>query len=172
MGKTLKFTSELYKVEFDKNAWLDALDEDMTKQTTEAAHKWLKTVLYEIPVWSQASRATFIELAEAVGFPIDLGSSISPFGSRLALGRSTGKGGLTTDKKESTYFFFFYETTLEYLAWNEYHKAVKGDGSGIFSKLRKPTPYHFQKAGAAEFESFAENVKLVSPIKFIKGKRI
>lgn len=171
MSKGLKFTATAYLVKFDKKAWLSKLHSDMVEQTKEGAKLWLKTVLYNIPVWSEASHATFTELAKAVGFPIALGNSISPYGSRRALGRSTGSGGLKINKSKGNYFFF-YETSLAYLVWNEYHRAVKGDGSGIFYKLRNPTPYHFQKAGQAEFESFAANVRLVNPLKYISGKKI
>jgi hypothetical protein len=171
MANQLKVTAELYKVNFDKKAWMDALHADMVEKTKEAARSWLDTVIFRIPVWSQASRATFTELAKAVGFPLDLGDSISPFGNRRALGRSTGEGGLETNKKQGSYFFF-YRTSLHYLEWNEYKTAVRGDGSGVFSQLRNPGPYHFQRAGAADFESFAANVQLVSPIRYISGKRI
>lgn len=171
MAKQLKFRAECYLVKFDKQDWLDALDTQMVEQTKEAARSWLQTVVYKIPVWSQASRSTFTSLAAAVGFTLDIGSSISPFGSRAALGRAEGQGGLKTDKASNTYFFF-YSTTLNHLEWNEYHAAVKGDGSGVFSELRDPGPYKFQEAGANDFESFAKNVKLISPIRYIHGKKI
>lgn len=171
MSSRVKVTTTAYLVKFDKKAWLSELHREMVEQTKEGAKIWLKTVLYNIPVWSEASHATFTDLAKAVGFSTVLGNSISPFGNRRALGKSTSSGGLKSNKKKGEYFFF-YETSLAHLVWNEYHKAVKGDGSGIFYKLKNPTPYHFQRAGAAEFESFAANVKLVSPITYITGKRI
>lgn len=165
----MRFKAETNLIVFNKKAYLKHLDEVMTEYTKEAAKKWLTTVLVIIPVWSEASHATFNELAEAVGFNIPFGNSISRKDRRL-LGFQEGRGGLELKNKGEWYFY--YESTLRYLNWNEYNHAVKGDGSGVFSKLRNPGPYKFQEAGANEFRSFAENVLLPSPMSFIKAKKL
>jgi hypothetical protein len=168
----MRFVHEANEIVFDKQAWMAELDRHLVEATKEGARKWLRTVLIIIPVWSEASHATFNELAEAVGFPISLGNSVSQFGDRRLLGYQTGRGGLDLKGRKQGNFYFFYETDLRYLAWNEYNKAVRGDGSGVWGRLRNPGPYKFQEAGANEFLSFAENVRLPSPMKFIKPKRL
>lgn len=166
----MRFTSEVYLIDFDMDGYLSKLDSHMVETTKEAARKWLRTVVRLIPIWSRASIATFNELSEAVGFPINLGTNIS-FKDRLSLGLSTSSGGLKVDKFKS--YHFFYQTDLRYLAWNEFHKAVKGDGSGWFSSHRDgPGPYRFQDAGAREFESFSQEVMLPNPTSFISGRKL
>ena len=165
----MRFTSKVSLLNFDKRAYLAHLDEVMIENTKEAAREWLETVLAIIPVWSEASHATFNELAEAVGFNILYGRSVSKKNRKL-LGFREGRGGL--DLKGKGEWYFYYISTLRYLNWNEYNHAVKGDGSGVFGQLRNPGPYKFQEAGENVFRSFAENVKLPSPIPFITAKRI
>ena len=156
-------------VAFDKRAYIAHLNDKMIENTKEAAKVWLERVLSIIPVWSEGSHATFNELAESVGFNILYGRSVSKKNRKL-LGFREGRGGL--DLKAKGEWYFYYISTLRYLNWNEYHKAVQGDGSGVFSQLRNPGPYKFQEAGENVFRSFAENVKLPSPIPFIKAKRL
>jgi hypothetical protein len=140
----------------------------MTETVKEAARSWLRTVTAIVPVWSRASRATFSELANAVGFNIQYGPYSGP--DRLLTGLQAGRGGLLITKKKA--WLFYYETDLRWLVWNNFNNAVAGDGSGIFSRLRQPTPYRFEVAGKADFESFAKTVKLPNPRKFIKRKKI
>ena len=164
------FKSEVFQVSFNKRGWRAALNREMKETTKEAARKWLTVVTGIIPTWSRASLATFSKLAASVGFPIPFGSvaSTAP-GDRSSLGKTNSDGGLMFEKES---WHFFYETDLQYLVWNEFNVAVKGDGSGIYSSLKRPTPYRFQQAGANEFESFAREVKFPNPGKFIKGKKI
>lgn len=165
----MRFTSKVYLIDFDKKAFKESLDQHMIEVTKEAARKWLEVVVRIIPIWSRASIATFNELSEAVGFPLNVGIHKS-YKDRLPLGLQTGRGGLKIEKLKS--YHFFYETDLRYLAWNEFHHAVKGDGSGVFARLLNPGPYKFQEAGANEFESFSREVKLPDPTIFIIGKKI
>ncbi len=164
------FKTKLNLVVLDKRGFFNKLDEDMTDNAKEAARSWLTTVTVNIPIWSRASIATFNQLAEAVGFPLNVGTPVSNV-DRLSLGLSTGRGGLVIEKGKK--WGFFYETDLRYLAWNEFNKAVKGDGSGWYSSHRDgPGPLRFIEAGDRDFESFAGNVKLPNPISYISPKRI
>lgn len=166
----MKFTSKVTLIEFDRQGFLERLNQEMTEATKEAARSWLRTVLVNIPTWSRASRATFNELSEAVGYNLTFGPLVA-YVDRLSLGLQTGRGGLQI--KDNKSWHFFYETDLHYLAWNEFNTATQGDGSGWFSRHRSgPGPYRFQAAGAADFNSFAANVKLPNPIEFINPKRI
>ncbi len=166
----MKFTATTYLIKFDKKAYLAHLKEEMEENTREAARKWLKVVLRLIPTWSRASRATFEELSAFAGVNVGYGP-LKANKDRFQLGRSTGRGGPDFQKKD--FYYFYYETDLQYLKWNEFNKATYGDASNWFSKHRDgPGPYRFIEAGKAEFESFAKEVKLPSPMKFIKGKKI
>jgi len=166
----MKFVATTYLIKFDKKAYLAHLKEEMEENAREAAAKWLKVVLMIIPTWSRASRATFEELAAFAGIDVSYGPVLSDK-DRFQLGRSTGRGGPDFQKKNS--YYFYYETDLRYLKWNEFNKATKGDGSNWFSTHRQgPGPYRFIDAGKAEFESFAQEVKLPNPMKFIEGKKI
>jgi hypothetical protein len=169
----MRFTAKAFLIDFDKKLYLDDLREAMYGWTKEAAHSWLRTVLAIIPVWSEASHATFNQLAEAVGFPLPLGNAVARK-DRRNLGFSTGSGGIDTKDERKGYIYFWYASTLRYLAWNEYNRAVKGDGSGVFARLTNPGPYRFQDAGEADFRSFAENVKLTNPFldTYLRGKAL
>lgn len=166
----MRFKAQVNLVNFDKRRFLDHFNDQMTEVSKEAARKWLKVVTVLIPIWSRASIATFNELAEKVGYPLNVGTPVARI-DRLSLGLQTGRGDLIVEKNKR--WGFFYETDLRYLAWNEFNKAVRGDGSGWYSAHRDgPGPLRFQAAGAAEFESFAREVRLPNPIEFIRPKRI
>jgi hypothetical protein len=166
----MKFTRQVSLINFDRKAFENHLQQRMTETVREAARSWLTTVLLIIPTWSRASRATFEELAEAVGFRVTYGP-IRSREDRLVLGLSTGRGGLKVTK---TSWHFFYETELRYLAYNEYHHVIYGQAPNVFSRsgLINPTPYRFQEAGQADFRSFSQNVRLPNPIEFITPKRL
>jgi hypothetical protein len=166
----MKFTAKLTAIEFDSRGYLRELDSHMTETVKEAARSWLRTVTVIVPVWSRASRATFTELANAVGFNMPPLVRASGAPDRMLDGLNHSNGGLKITKGKA--WLFFYETDLRWLVWNNFNNAVAGDGSGIFSRLRNPTPYRFEVAGKADFESFAKSVKLPNPRKFLKRKKI
>jgi hypothetical protein len=166
----MTFKAKVSLIKLDKRGFINHLNEEMTETTKEAAKSWLRTVVVNIPIWSRASIATFNALAESVGFPLNVGTPVSNV-DRLGLGLSTGRGGLRIEKNKS--WKFFYETDLRYLAWNEFNKPKKGDGSGWYSTHRDgPGPLRFIDSGTADFESFSKEVKLPNPIEFISPQRI
>lgn len=166
----MRFNASVNLIKLDLRGYQKELDSHMRSEVTDAARSWLTTVLTIVPTWSKASRATFEALGNAVGFTITYGPQRSRE-NRKALGESTGRGGLTVTK---TSWHFYYETDLRYLAYNELNQAIPGKAPGLFSRsgLTNPTPYKFQEAGKADFESIAKNVLLPSPMDFIKGERI
>jgi hypothetical protein len=123
-----------------------------------------------VPTWSRASRATFEALAQAVGFNVIYGPQLSRE-DRLVLGLQTGRGGVETTNVS---WHFFYETDLRYLAYNELNHVVFGVAPNVFRRagLTHPTPYHFQDAGKAAFEAYANTVRLPNPMDYIKPKNI
>ncbi len=165
----MRFVRRISLVNFDRKGYEAFLKDKMTEAVSEAAKSWLTTVLAIIPTWSRASRATFEALADAVGFHITYGP-IRSREDRLTLGLSTGRGGLKITKKS---WHFFYETDLRYLAYNDLNKAIYGVAPNVFSKGGIPnTPYRFVEAGQRDFESFADGVRLPSPVAFITPKRL
>jgi hypothetical protein len=128
---------------------------------------WLEAVLAEIPVWSGASRATFVKLATAISYslpvaPAAVNAAHGLFTTRID---RTGKGsaqseGELTASKETGEYTFTYSTTLPWLIWNEYHNANVEPDPTLFYRLIKPGPYNFQAIGARAFLRVADKVDL------------
>lgn len=167
----MKWKANFKAIKFDLDGYKKTLHTYMLKQITEAAKKWLHaTYLAIIPTWSRASRATFQALASSIGETIQYGPQRSRK-DRTQLGRSTGKGGLLESEGKFRWHFY-YQSTLRYLAYNEYNSATPGAPPRPFATLRHPTPYHFQEAGATEFKEFARYVRLPNPLRFLKTTAI
>ena len=164
-------------IEISISSWRKAMDTELTKQIKAAAVVWLNaTVLSVIPVWSGASRATFLKLARSVSFPLSITGLKARPGARGALGPSVGfqqsQGKLETDSKTGKYTFT-YETSLFHLIFNEFNNANQNPVAGrLFSRLKQPGPYNFQKLGKAAVEGLLKSVELPSPWKHIKLKSI
>ncbi len=150
---------------------LHAYMEDWLKQ---AGKEWLQaTVIAIIPVWSNASRATFKKLAGELDFPLPYGPQKS-ITDRIPLGLSTGAGsGVEIDQANFKYHFV-YSSTLRYLAYNEYNRVVYGIAPNVFSRrgLINPTPYHFQEKGQLAFEQFSKYTELPNPFEFLKVVKV
>lgn len=163
--KALKLDLPSYKV---------AMDRHMQDWVKQAAQLWLQaTVISIIPTWSKASRATFQALARDVGMHIPYGPQQSRK-DRESLGLSTGEGGLEIAPAAGRWYFR-YHSSLRYLAYNEYNRAVWGaEPPHPFRRagLIHPTPYHFQEAGEKAFREFAGFTELLSPYRFLKTEKI
>jgi hypothetical protein len=170
----MKWTPNFKALKLDVAAYQAALSRYMQDWIKQAAQRWLQaTVISIIPTWSKASRATFQALARDVGMSIPYGPQQSRK-DREALGLSTGSGGLELDPSASRWYFR-YRSSLRYLAYNEYNRAVWGpEPPAPFRRagLIHPTPYHFQEAGQKEFEEFAHFTVLPNPYKFLKTEKV
>lgn len=169
----MKWTPDFKAITLDLAAYKTHLDKYMQDWIVQAAQRWLQaTVLSLIPTWSKASRATFQALARDVGMSIPYGPQKSRK-DRESLGLSTGEGGLEHDPGKYRWHFF-YHTSLRYLVYNEYNKAVQGMPPAPFSRagLIHPTPYHFQEAGEKEFREFARYTSLPNPYKFLRKEKV
>jgi len=166
----MKWTTKFTTVDIDMGKYKRALDDYMQETIKDAAKSWLRTVLVIIPTWSRASRATFEALANEVGFNVTYGPQRSRK-DRLLLGMQSGDGGLKIKKNQS--YRFFYTTSLRYLIYNEYNKAVPGPPPQPYTELIHDTPYKFQDAGEKDFRSYAENyVKLPNPLDYQTRKKL
>jgi hypothetical protein len=163
----MKFTAQFSIPRIDVAAYRNALDNHMKAAIAQGLMEWLEAVLAEIPVWSGASRATFVKLAQQIGYnlpvaPAAVEAAHGLFTERMDrtwMGMAQSDGKLTADK-ESGEYTFTYTTTLPWLIWNEYHNANVEPDPTLFYRLIEPGPYNFQVTGARAFLRFAETVDL------------
>ena len=179
----MKFTVRFKAPSIRVNAWTTKLDSVLDKQIEKAATVWLNaTVLLAIPVWSGASRATFLKLARQVGFPLTItGIKASSKGYTAAgkagprLGFQQSQGEVSRGSRPGVYTFT-YGTTLFHLVFNEFQDANASPRAGrLFSRLTEPGPYNFQEIGKDAFEDYVKDaVELPSPWRkaVLKIKRI
>ena len=160
----MRFKGKLVSFDINMAKYKKKLHEQLLEDLGRVAFAWLDEVLAEIPEWSGASRATFLQLARKVGYSLNISPKVI---SREAFGAQHGQGSMTTDKAKGRYTFT-YSTDLKWLVSNEYkHNTSKNDPS-VFHRLLRPGPYHFQKAGLAAFERESQGVRLPNPWKYLK----
>lgn len=158
----MKFNAQFSIPRIDVAAYRNALDGHMKHAIAQALTEWLEAVLAEIPVWSGASRATFVKLAQQIGYGIPVAPAATAMGERIGrtwMGTAQSDGKLTADKGTGEYTFT-YTTTLPWLIWNEYHNANVEPDPSLFYRLLEPGPYNFQVVGVRAFLRFAESVDL------------
>ena len=69
----MKFTGTLVAPRIDLAKYRKALDKHLRETIAQALMEWLEaTVLAEVPVWSGASRATFLQLARNIEYNIPI----------------------------------------------------------------------------------------------------
>jgi len=154
----MRFTCDLELPDFDLGRYQQTLANHMESVIKQAARTWLR-VASVIPVWSGESKATFRPLADLVQFPL----IITP--ARHALRRpgiSNDVGELNADVRRGLYDFQ-YATDLAHLIYNEFHNANIDPDPTLFSRLRNPGPYHFQRRALSAFQTYARNVRLPDP---------
>ncbi len=164
---TMKFTAQFSIPRIDVAAYRNTLDSHLKAAIAQGLMEWLEAVLAEIPVWSGASRATFVKLAQQINYglpvaPVAVNAAHGLFTERMDrawMGMAHSDGKLTTDKETGEYTFT-YTTTLPWLIWNEYHNANVEPDPTLFYRLIEPGPYSFQVVGARAFLRFAESVDL------------
>ena len=179
----MKFRIRLQQPIIQQAEYLQRLDAYLSKHLKKAAQTWLNaTVLLAVPVWSGASHATFLKLARAVNHPLTItgikasakrGIAKGTDGPRLGFQKS--KGEVSLGERPGLYTFT-YETDLFRLVFNELNNANENKEAGrVFSALRNPGPYGFQKIGEAAFKDYADYaVELPSPWRktILKIKRL
>lgn len=146
--------------------------QQLRRQTVDAvafgAYEWLDAATADIPTWSGASRATFLQLAKAVGHPFSIGTPARFAPNRFALGIGNSEGSF--DAETPGKVTFTYATTLRHLIFNEFNNANLGGDPAVFSRLLEPGPYRFQEKGATAYQRVIINFSLPDPRPFIKIK--
>jgi hypothetical protein len=163
----MKFKGNLVSLELNMAAYKKRLHEELLEDLTRVAFVWLNKVLAEVPQWSGASRATFLQLAREISYSLAIDPKVI---SRESFGASHGKGKITTDPAKGLYTFT-YSTDLKWLVSNEFRHNTAENDSTVFHRLRRPGPYHFQEKGKVAFEQAAKDVRLPSPWKSLKIKK-
>lgn len=169
----MKFKVNFHALTLDVTAYEQELNSYMEEWLKQAGRGWLNaTVMTVIPTWSKASRATFQKLARELGTTVPYGP-LKSLKDRESLGLSAGSGSELELDPSGHKWHFKYHSNLRYLTYNEYNRAVFGEG-GVFSRsgLRHPTPYHFQEKGLQAFEAFSRFTELPNPFKFLKKGKL
>jgi len=164
----MRFTASLAAPTLDVAGYRKALKAHMQEALAQAIVTWLAAVLEEIPVWSGASRATFIPLASRIQFNIPITPRVI---DRRGVGIASAGGELEIDEEKGRYAFE-YRTWLPWLVWNEYHNANVDPDPGLFDKLLKPGPYNFQVKGYEAFKRFSQTVDLPAVAPYVTSTRI
>jgi len=148
-GLTMKFVSKYRRPRLNLAGYKKVLDKYMMELLAQGLMAWLEAAIAEVPVWSGASRASFIKVAKTIDFSVPVSGGTAPF-NRVGMGQAASTGELEADIKSGMYTFS-YGTSLPWLIWNEFHNANLNPDPTLFAKLKKPGPYDFQVKGAAAF---------------------
>jgi hypothetical protein len=142
------------------SVWKRLMDAKLKADLAEGVRLWIETSISEIPVWSGASRGTFLKLAAKVGYAVALGGGV-PWLNGPSYGQSKSAGRVTIF---SGAYVAEYYTSLWHLVYNEYNNANDNPEAGrLFARLHKPGPYNFQSTAAKAFLIFSRKVRLPSP---------
>lgn len=164
---TMKFTYKYRRPRLDLAGYKEALDKHMSELLEQGLMAWLEAVITEVPVWSGASRATFIKVAKTIGFSVPVSGGPAPF-DRTSIGQAASTGELEVDVEKGLYVFT-YGTSLPWLIWNEHHNANLDPDPTLFAKLTRPGPYEFQLKGMAAFLHATGSIGLPRVAPFIQS---
>ena len=93
------------------------IGDTMTKFTFDVLAEWVTEVTNVIPVWSGASRASFLKLANQAKVDVEINSLIvAPIGSRVELGYDLSIGVVIADARGSAGLYGWdWGSTLDYI---------------------------------------------------------
>lgn len=166
----MKFTHTYRAPRLNLAGYKKALDAAMREVLAQGLMAWLEAVVAEVPVWSGASRATFVKVASKIDTSVPIGGVSAPT-NRTAIGMAASTGEMVTDA-DSGMYVFKYGTDLPWLVWNEFHNANIDPDPTLFAKLKKPGPYEFQVKGAAAFLHNTSHVSLPAVAPHIRSVRV
>lgn len=168
----MRFITEFYSFKLDLQTYKKVVLNILRKMNEKAGQAWIDTAVNRtpIPTWSGASRATFQKLAKELGTSVPIGI-IKARKSRVSLGKANSNSGVLVDRKR---FFvgFIYSTTLRYLQYNEYNKAIAGPPPRPFSNNVRFTPYNFQGKAEKVWKQEAKQAKLPDPYRYLIKRKM
>ena len=87
----MKFTGNLRAPRIDLAKYRAVLDKYLKDKLGQAIEAWLEaTVIAEVPVWSGASRATFVQLANHIRYTVPI-TPVAPSREGQGIAQSVGK---------------------------------------------------------------------------------
>lgn len=160
------FTTKFKWMKLDLAGYRRVMLNHLRSLNEKAGQAWIKAAVDEtpIPTWSGASRATFQKLASELGTVVPLGP-IRAKKNRVSLGKASSAASGVFEKGEEV--GFTYETTLQYLGYNEYNAAVAGKPPQPYSNRVRFTPYNFQPRAESAWRAVAETAKLPNPYRYL-----
>lgn len=138
----------------------NAIDDAMQRELFRAWDAWVTEFIRIVPVWSGQSVGSILPLAEIIGraVPINAPQGSAP-SNQSATGAAKSAATLQGGKGRWT---ITYETAIQHLIINEYFDATVWG-----FKLKRPGPYNFQDACAAQFMESARQARLPDLAAFI-----
>ena len=128
----MKFTGTLRAPRIDLDKYRRVLDKHLREAIAQAIMEWLEaTVLAEVPVWSGASRATFLALARNIEYNIPI-FPVAP--SRVGRGMAESSGSLETDAMKGRYVF----NVLNHPALADHQRVFRRHAMGLPSQEARP----------------------------------
>lgn len=147
----MKFKATLHALNFDKDAWLRQLKDEMTEHVSKMAAGYLIAALDAIPKWSAASYITFLKLAQTIQFTVNVTPAPSSNDWPIKANRNRSEaardsdGYMTIDEKQGL-FTFTYTTSYSHLVYNEYNNVNLVEAFTQYASLKRPGPWNFQEA--------------------------
>lgn len=112
----------------------DALHKVMSEAVLNAAKKWVLDVTSSVPVWSGASKASFLKLA----FEVQVGLAIAPkVTSRIPLGIATSTGALILEKGK--HYGWEWSSDLDYIHIVDQNNEFLRAGQRALKSINLPT---------------------------------
>ena len=155
----MRIRAQLQLPQLSLQRYMTDMKARLGEQIARAAAEWLSTVTDVVPVWSGASRGTFLKLAHDISFAIDIAPTVA---SRVPLGQGHSEGRVDIDPQAGRYSFS-YQTDLPHLLVNEATDATR-----FGFHLRQPGPYHFQEKGAKAVDSVLADTILPNPFDSVR----
>lgn len=118
----------------------DKIKDTMTKFTFDVLREWVTEVTDVIPVWSGASRASFLRLANQAEVQIEIEPLIvAPIGSRIPLGFETSVGVIIADARGSAGLFGWdWQSTLDYIGIVDGRVRFLEAGKRVIDRRKPP----------------------------------
>lgn len=111
----------------------DKIHREMSQFILDVAKSWVIDVTNHVPVWSGASRASFLKLAHRVGVSISIAPVVK---SRIPLGVETSIGILIQDRRT---YGFIWESNLSYIQIVDRYNGFLNVGDDTIRRLTAPT---------------------------------
>ena len=148
-----KFQCRFEQPSFSLSAYQDALRDRLFEELTKGAFEWLNAALAELPVWSGASRATFLKLARDVGYSLSV-NNVSNAPDRTGLGARRSAGLFETSEAREGKANFLYRTDLAHLiSMGGWIHALQVSSSAVETQFSPERAKHVMREDIADYYS-------------------